>query len=124
MTQRILVIDDAPATLRLLEIALGREGYEVLTEVDGESGLAASFEQIPDLIILDIALPDLDGWEILARLRDDERTTEIPVLIMSAHDHDAISGRADVTNASAFIGKPFAPAHLRTQVRRLLDLDA
>ncbi len=123
MTHRILVIDDAPATLRLLEIALGREGYEVLTEVDGESGLVASFEHVPDLIILDIALPDVDGWEILARLREDERTKLIPVLIMSAHDHDAISGRANVTNASAFIGKPFAPAHLRTQVRRLLNLD-
>ena len=124
MTGRILVIDDAEATLRLLQVALGREGYEVITKTDGESGLASIAEQLPDVLILDIALPDIDGWEILARLRDDERTAQIPVLIMSAHDTDDIRGRADVTEASAFIGKPFAPEHLRRQVRRLLSPEA
>ncbi|MDH5372760.1 MAG: response regulator [Acidimicrobiia bacterium] len=124
MTGRILVIDDAEATLRLLQVALGREGYEVITKTDGESGLASIAEQLPDVLILDIALPDIDGWEILARLRDDERTAQIPVLIMSAHDTDDIRGRADVTEASAFIAKPFAPEHLRRQVRRLLDTEA
>jgi DNA-binding response OmpR family regulator len=123
LTQRILVIDDAPATLRLLEVALGRNGYEVITQVDGLSGLAASFEQSPDLIILDIALPDVDGWEILARLREDPRTQDVPVLIMSAHDSEDLKGRADLTAASAFIGKPFAPEDLRRQVRRLLESD-
>jgi DNA-binding response OmpR family regulator len=121
--KRILVIDDAIATLRLLEVALGREGYEVVTEVDGTSGLASSFEQTPDLIILDIALPDLDGWEVLARLREDDRTVDVPVLMMSAHDTDDIRGRADLTSASAFIGKPFEPEHLRELAGRLLKSD-
>ena len=123
VTKRILVIDDAIATLRLLEVALGREGYEVVTEVDGTSGLASCFEQTPDLIILDIALPDLDGWEVLARLREDDRTVDVPVLMMSAHDTDDIRGRADLTSASAFIGKPFEPEHLRELAGRLLKSD-
>jgi DNA-binding response OmpR family regulator len=123
VTKRILVIDDAPATLRLLEVALGREGYEVVTEIDGTSGLASSFEQTPDLIILDIALPDLDGWEVLARLREDDRTDDVPVLMMSAHDTDDIRGRADLTSASAFIGKPFEPERLRELANRLLKSD-
>ena len=123
VTKRILVIDDATATLRLLEVALGREGYEVVTKVDGMSGLASSFEQTPDLIILDIALPDLDGWEVLARLRADDRTVDVPVLMMSAHDTNDIRGRADLTSASAFIGKPFEPEHLRELASRLLKSD-
>ncbi|HSR45246.1 MAG TPA: response regulator [Acidimicrobiia bacterium] len=123
MAKRILVIDDAEPTLRLLQVALGREGYEVVTEQNGESGLVSSFEQTPDLIILDIALPDIDGWEVLARLRDNEQTASVPVMMMSAHDSDEIRGRADLTEASGFIAKPFAPEHLRQRIRRILDDD-
>ena len=123
VTTRILVIDDAPATLRLLEVALGREGYEVVTVDDGVAGLESVAERIPDLIILDIALPDLDGWEVLARLREKPRTEDVPVLIMSAHDSEDIQGRTDLSAASAFIGKPFAPEILRKQVRRILEAE-
>ena len=123
MSKRILIIDDAEATLRLLQVALGREGYEVVTKPDGASGLASIHDRVPDLIILDIALPDVDGWEILARLRESERTAGVPVMMMSAHDSDDIQGRADMKSASAFIGKPFAPEHLRKQIRQLLALD-
>ncbi len=124
MAKRILVIDDAEATLRLLQVALGREGYEVVTKLDGESGLASSFEHTPDLIILDIALPDIDGWEVLARLRDNEQTADVPVMMMSAHDSDDIRGRTNLTDASDFVAKPFAPEHLRRRIRRILDLDS
>ena len=124
VTTRILVIDDAPATLRLLEVALGREGYEVVTVDDGVAGLESVAERIPDLIILDIALPDLDGWEVLARLRENPRTEDVPVLIMSAHDSEDIQGRTDLSAASAFIGKPFAPEILRKQVRRILEAES
>ena len=123
VTTRILVIDDAPATLRLLQVALGREGYEVVTVDDGVAGLESVAERIPDLIILDIALPDLDGWEVLARLRENPRTEDVPVLIMSAHDSEDIQGRTDLSAASAFIGKPFAPEILRKQVRRILEAE-
>ena len=121
MPKRILVIDDAPATLRLLQVALARLDYEVVTHLTGESGLADINATIPDLVILDIALPDIDGWEILARMREDERTVNVPVLIISAHDTNDISGRADLTAASGFLGKPFPPHQLRTQVQRLLE---
>ena len=124
VTKRILVIDDAPATLRLLQVALGREGYEVVTVDDGVAGLESASAQTPDLVILDIALPDLDGWEVLARLRENPRTADVPVLIMSAHDSDDIQGRTDLSAASAFIGKPFAPEILRKQVRRILDAES
>lgn len=120
LPKRILAIDDAPATLRLLDIALAREGYEVATHLTGEEGLAAVFAELPDLVILDIALPDISGWEVLARLREDHRSTDVPVLIMSAHDTDDIQGRADMSSASAFLGKPFPPEELRRQVKRLL----
>lgn len=124
MTPRILVIDDAPAIVRLTEVALGREDYEVTTELTGEAGVSAAFDQIPDLVILDIALPDISGWEVLTRLRADERTADIPVLIMSAHDSEDVRQRANLTVASSFLGKPFPPEQLRIDVRRLLGIES
>jgi CheY-like chemotaxis protein len=117
----VLVVEDSDPTRRLIELCLSMEGLDVVHRVDGESGLEAARDLVPDVIILDIALPGIDGWEVLAHLRSDPITREIPVLVATAHDNAAYRSKADAATADAFLGKPFELTDLRTAIAELLD---
>lgn len=117
MTAKILVVDDEPEMAYLLESALIREGYEVLSALDARSGLEKAFKFQPDLILLDIMMPGMDGWEMLSRLRE---FSNIPVVMLTAlQGVDAIVQGLD-TGADDYITKPFRIQELQARVRAAL----
>lgn len=116
----VLVIEDAGATRRLVELSLSLEGFNVVQRADGLSGFDAATELLPDVVVLDVALPGIDGWEVLQRIRADPRSRALPVVMVTAHDTAEARNQAMVAEADAFIGKPFDVNHLRRVVANLV----
>jgi len=121
MGHSILVVDDDPHIVRVVEINLTQEGHQVRTAADGEAALAAVAQEPPDLLILDVMMPKLDGFETLKRLRADPAAAEIPVIMLTARaqDEDVFEGYG--TGAQWYLTKPFEPGELRRVVRHLLE---
>ena len=117
----VLVIDDVKSVLQLIRAALIDHPVDVLTAADGGSGLALAQELTPDLILLDLALPVMDGWDILAALRSDPATSSVPVVIVTAHGDSDTASRAREAGADGFISKPFRPTELRRIIEGYLD---
>jgi two-component system cell cycle response regulator len=122
MTARILVVDDIDANVRLLEAKLSAEYYEVLTASDGASGLIVAGEEKPDIILLDVMMPGMDGFEVCRRLKDDPATRHIPVVLVTALDgrQDRIHGLD--AGADEFLTKPIDDIVLFSRVRSLTRL--
>ena len=123
MTARtlILVADDNADILGLVKAVLERSGYDVVTVSDGAQALASVDQRKPDLAVLDITMPEIDGLEVLRRLRADSRTSGLPVLLLSAQAQEADVVRGFATGASAYLKKPFSPRQLRERVAGLLS---
>ena len=117
----MLVVEDAEATRRLIEVALMIDGFDVIQCIDGASGLEAARTLHPDLIVLDIALPEMDGWDVLGHLRQDPTTRDIPVVVVTAHDTAESRSKADFATADAFVGKPFDLNELRSVISNLIE---
>ena len=115
----VLVIEDAAATRRLVELSLTLEGFEVLQRADGISGLEAALQFRPNVVVLDVALPGIDGWEVLRRMRADLQAQTIPVVMITAHDTPQTRKQAEFDQADAFVGKPFDINYLREVVTTL-----
>lgn len=116
----ILVIDDDPNLLLLLTKMLSRIGANTVTAETGVDGLAQLENERFDMLILDLMLPDIDGYEILANLRKDDRYKSLPILILSARaDPDAISKGLEL-GADGYLTKPYLPNTLTGKVRALL----
>ena len=122
MTARILVIDDIDANVRLLEAKLSAEYYEVLTASNGPSGLIVAAQERPDIILLDVMMPGMDGFEVCRRLKDDPLTRHIPVVLVTALDgrQDRIAGLD--AGADEFLTKPIDDVTLFSRVRSLTRL--
>jgi two-component system KDP operon response regulator KdpE len=116
-TPRVLVIDDEAQIRRFLDIGLRAEGYQVLLAATGEEGLALAATQSPDLVILDIGLPDREGHEVLAELR---QWSQVPVLMLSVRDSEAQKVRALDSGANDYVTKPFGIQELMARLRALL----
>lgn len=116
-TARILVVDDEPKIVRLIQTYLEREGYEVVTAFDGPSALKAARAFRPDLIILDIMLPGLDGLEVLTRLRQ-ESDVYVILLTAKAEEPDRVVGLT--VGADDYVTKPFSPRELVARVKAAL----
>jgi CheY-like chemotaxis protein len=117
---RVLVVEDSAVIQRLINVCLRPAGVEVETRDDGPTGLEAALENPPDLLILDVGLPRMDGWEVLERIRTDERTKGVKVLVLTAHAQEETRERADRGGADWFLTKPFRPDDLRTVALDLL----
>jgi two-component system phosphate regulon response regulator OmpR len=116
----ILVIDDEPQLLALLDIMLSRIGAMTTTAQTASQGLGLLYSQTFDLLILDLMLPDIDGYDILAQLRQDSRFDRLPVLILSARaDPEAIEKGLEL-GADGYLTKPYLPNTLTNRVRVLL----
>lgn len=113
---RILVVDDEPDLVELVRHHLQREHYEVSTAGDGETGLAEARRKLPDLVVLDLMLPGIDGLEVCRRLKSDPRTAHIPVLMLTAkgEESDAVIGLAQ--GADDYVRKPFGMKELIARI--------
>ena len=121
MSARILAVDDTPQNLRLLEALLSRDGYEVVTAASGDEALRAIAERPPDLVLLDILMPGMDGYELTRRLRASPDTSFLPVVLMTASmEQDRV--RALESGADDFIPKPVSQHELAVRVRSLLRI--
>jgi CheY-like chemotaxis protein len=121
VAHRVLVVEDSAVIQRLISVCLRPAGVVVETRDDGPSGLEAALGDPPDLLILDVGLPKLDGWQVLDRVRSDPRTASLRVLVLTAHAQEETRRRADQGGADAFITKPFRPDDLRRVALGLLN---
>ena len=117
---KILVVDDVPQNVRLLEAVLAPRGYDVVTATDGDSALRLVESEEPDLVLLDVVMPQLDGYEVCRRLRAREETAMLPVLMVTA----SVAEKAKVIEAGAddLIAKPFNQDEMLARVRSLLRI--
>jgi signal transduction histidine kinase/CheY-like chemotaxis protein len=120
-TPTVLLVDDDPDALALLQATLAPLGVAMLMAEDGESALAQARESLPTLIVLDIRLPRQDGWAVLAALRADERLAQVPVILVSVDDHEALGLRL---GANDYLVKPLDRSRLRRLVRHYLSRPA
>lgn len=120
--ERILVVDDDPAMLDYVASVLGSAGYTVERAADGATGLSKAFASRPDVVVLDILMPGMDGLTVCDRLKFDPRTRDVPIIFLSARGDDDTAALASVLEAYAFIEKPFAPEELLGEVRNCLNI--
>jgi DNA-binding response OmpR family regulator len=122
MGKTILVVDDDPATLKLVGVILDQEGYDVVPARSGEEGLERARLQHPDLILLDVMMPGLDGYEVVQRLRTDPATARVPILMLTAKSdlEDQITGFE--VGADDYLTKPFRRHELTERVASVLRL--
>jgi two-component system alkaline phosphatase synthesis response regulator PhoP len=120
MAQRVLVVDDDTEIVRLLRAYLERAGYEVLAAYDGEMALHILRRESPDLVILDLMLPDRDGWDLTRVVRGDAKLARIPIIMLTARveDQDKILGLE--LGADDYVTKPFNPREVMARVRAVL----
>lgn len=121
MRQRILAVDDEPQILRFLKPSLTAAGYDVLTEQTGSAALKTAATQAPDLILLDLGLPDMDGKEVIVSLRAWSR---IPIIVVSARDREAEKIAALDLGANDYVDKPFGIGELLARLRAALRQSA
>jgi DNA-binding response OmpR family regulator len=118
---KILVVDDEPDIVLVLQATLAHAGYEVLTAYDGPGALEQVEAGLPDLILLDIRMPGVDGWEVCARLKEDQRTRDILVMMVTAMGGTEAIIRGLSLGASDYLVKPFSFDELLTRVKALMQ---
>ena len=114
---KILVVDDEPRIVRLVRAYLERDGFEVIEAADGRRAVAAARRQSPDLIVLDVMLPELDGLEVCREIR---RFSDVPIIMLTARDEDTDKMVGLELGADDYVTKPFSPGELAARVRAVL----
>jgi two-component system, cell cycle response regulator DivK len=121
MSKRILIVEDTEDNRKILRDLLTAAGYELLEATDGEEGIAMAVQHRPDLILMDIQLPHVDGYEATRQIKDDPALKDIPIIAVTSY---ALSGDEEKTRAAGcdgYIAKPFSPRQLLGKVRELID---
>lgn len=120
-TQRtILIADDNQQIRMLVKAALKSLGHELIEAVDGEKAIETAVERIPDLVLLDVTMPNLDGWEVLHFLRHRPTTAHIPVMMLTTAAQKVDLERGTELGCNDYLTKPFTPSDLRAHVERML----
>jgi DNA-binding response OmpR family regulator len=119
--KRILCVEDHPEMIELVQLILGRRGYEVVGAVGGREGIEAMLEEPPDLLLLDLMMPDVDGWEVFRQIRAKESLKDVPVVVITAKAQmiDRVLG-LQIAGVDDYITKPFGPSELIHSVEQLL----
>ncbi|HEY3216041.1 MAG TPA: response regulator [Candidatus Eisenbacteria bacterium] len=117
---KILVVDDEIYIVHILDFSLGMEGYEVITALDGDQAIEKARAEKPDLIVLDIMMPKLDGYETCKMLKADEATRDIPVILLSAKGRNVDQKIGFEVGADDYITKPFSPRKLVERINAIL----
>ena len=118
----VLVADDDPDILALVRFRLERDGYEVLSAPDGETALDLALARTPDLAVLDVMMPRLDGYELTRRLREHGPTTGIPIILLTARVQEPDLERGFEAGADDYVTKPFSPQALGERVQAALGV--
>ena len=121
MSHRILVVDDEAHILKVLSLKLRHCGYEVVTAVDGEDGLHAALKNKPDLVITDIQMPYMNGLELAVSLLGNNKTSHIPVVVLTARGHTLSVCDTEIENVKKVLSKPFSPRGIVELVSSILN---
>ena len=118
----ILCIEDEPEMIDLIRLILGRRGFEVKGANGGVEGLKMIRQELPDLVLLDLMMPDMDGWEVYQQMKADERTKTIPVIVVTAKAQsiDRVLG-LHIAKVDDYLTKPFSPQDLMNSVEKVLS---
>jgi len=127
MSQRkrtILIVDDEEDVLDLLQLVFEASGFVVRRAASGKSAVSSAYEVPPDVVLLDVMMPEMDGWQVLRTLKGDERTRHVPVVMLSARAErrDKLIGLQE--GAEGYIAKPFSPAEVVREVQSFLERGA
>ena len=120
MGKRILIVDDEPNIVVSLEFLMRREGFEVEVAGDGQAALEAVEQRTPDLVLLDIMLPTISGFDVCTRLRGDPRFRGLKIVMLTAKGREADQARGTALGADLYVTKPFSTKDLVAHVRQLL----
>lgn len=120
--KNILCIEDEPEMIDLIRLILGRRGFEVRGAAGGEEGLKMLRESPPDLVLLDLMMPDMDGWEVYQQMKADEKTKHIPVIVVTAkaQNIDKVLG-LHIAKVDDYIAKPFGPQDLLESIEKVFS---
>ncbi len=117
----VLIVDDVEHGREICSEYLAFRGFRVATAADGQEALDKAFELLPDVILMDLSLPKIDGWEATRRLKSDERTRDIPIVALTAHALASAHEKAMEAGCDSVVTKPCLPRDLEAEVRRQLD---
>jgi two-component system cell cycle response regulator DivK len=121
MRKRILVVEDHEDNRQILRDLLASAGYEMIEAENGEAGVAAATAQVPDLILMDIQLPLLDGYEATRRIKANPALKAIPIIVVTSYALSGDEDKARAAGCDAYIAKPYSPRQLLARIREFLD---
>ena len=121
-SKHILCIEDEPEMIDLIRLILGRRGFDVIGAAGGKEGLEKALQKPPDLILLDLMMPDMDGWEVYQQIKADEKFRDIPVIVVTAKAQsiDKVLG-LHIAKVDDYIAKPFSPQDLLNSVDKVFS---
>ena len=120
MTKRILVVEDQEDNRQILRDVLGSVGYDIIEAGDGEAGVAAAAAQRPDLILMDIQLPLMDGYEATRRIKANPELKGIPIIVVTSYALSGDEAKARAAGCDAYVTKPYSPRQLLAKIKELL----
>ena len=120
MAPKVLLVDDEKSILMMLEVNFRAAGFDVVTATSGASALEIAAAARPDAVVLDLGLPDLDGWEVVKRLRELDGVASTPIVVLSGTDRNDALVRGYASTVEAYVTKPVEPEELVQAVRRVL----
>jgi two-component system response regulator VicR len=120
----VVCIEDEPEMIDLVRLILGRKGFELIGAIGGMEGLEKMRESKPDLVLLDLMMPDMDGWEVYQQMKADDNLKDIPVIVVTAKAQsiDKVLG-LHIAKVDDYVTKPFGPQELLQSVNRVLELE-
>jgi two-component system cell cycle response regulator DivK len=121
MSKRILVVEDHEDNRQILRDLLASAGYEMIEAENGEAGVAAAAAHHPDLILMDIQLPILDGYEATRRIKSDPALKSIPIIVVTSYALSGDEDKARLAGCDAYVAKPYSPRLLLARIREFLD---
>lgn len=120
--KKILAVDDDKFIVMVIRVNLEFEGYEVIEAYDGVQALEMIESENPDLVVLDIMMPEMNGWDVLSRIRENPKTEDLPVIMLTALAQDRDIEEATLRGADVYLTKPFEPEELILTVKRMLAM--
>ena len=121
MSKQILVVDDEPDLIKVVTFRLRKWGYKVRTADDGQQALEMIREVKPDLLLLDLCLPTVDGGEVCSQIRTDETLKDMSIILFTADASSSVAEKAQAFEADDYITKPFNPDELLAKIRRIME---